>query len=118
MRRRHNERARKNKTKAIFLTQPTSHVWARPWMMLGTDLDAWYERNNVIDHFRHMHSTQEKRWNQLTEDEIDVGITIRGRRRKYNLRCYWDDVLAGHQYDCSRKSWKHNSKRKNQWKYE
>ena len=63
--------------------------------------------------FRHFRTMNEHKQNAACI--ADHGeILVRGKRRRRNLPSVWDDLpnSAWH----TRKSWKHNSKRKHQWK--
>ena len=66
--------------------------------------------------FRAISTTQERRYSCLMEDEKEYGIRVRGRRQGHSLPEAWDDYTSSACY--AYKSWKHNSKRKTQWKYE
>lgn len=61
--------------------------------------------------FRHPKTLQELKWNNAWDDE-EFAPKARGRRRKGYLPTHWDD----HRGMSAQKSWKWQSKRKNQWK--
>lgn len=69
--------------------------------------------NRRHQYFRPIHTRPEMRWNEAHCRDIDPEI-VRGRRRGRELPdSYWD--LPCSMWDTD-KSWKHNSKRKHQWK--
>jgi hypothetical protein len=69
---------------------------------------SWY--------FRGIRTANEYRQNaaHVAEYEPEYGALVRGSRRGYNLPSAWDDKPNSVWH--SRKSWKHNSKRRHQWK--
>lgn len=50
------------------------------------------------------------------DDALEQNVKIRGKRSKRMIPSNWDDIKASAYFE--RKSWKRNSKRKHQWKYE
>ena len=65
--------------------------------------------------YRHVHTRNELRYNELHRKEYRNEFqVVRGRRSRKNLPTTWSELSAD-LYD-RRKSWKHNSKRRNQWK--
>ena len=106
-----NQTKRNNKKKWL------QHAHYDPIGYYATGLD-WAEEPftwNIRCH-RRLQTNNERRQSFLTTDETDYGIRIRGRRQGRTLPNSWDDYVISEWY--SRKSWKHNSKRKKQWKFE
>lgn len=85
------------------------HPWT--WVKDAPVVD-W---DNPVRHsyFRPIHTTPEKRWNEAHLDEYGPSI-VRPRRQKRLLPdSYWDKYCNMWSTD---RSWKHNSKRRKQWK--
>lgn len=72
---------------------------------LKREIWSWY--------WRGVRTTNEIRQNAAHIAEYGETF-VRGKRRRYNIPTSWDD-RPNSQWD-TRKSWKHNSKRKHQWK--
>lgn len=75
------------------------------WRRAGT---VHNKRRHRGTYFRHMRTTQERRWAHAWDDE-EFAPSVRGKRRAKNLPSLWDDRKR-----FNTKSWK--KVRKNQWK--
>lgn len=75
--------------------------------------DGW---SNNLTHHHKCRTTNEKRWNEAHDDEYgaEYGVWTRKSRTGRNLPSLWED--PGNASWNTRKSWKHNSKRRKQWK--
>lgn len=76
----------------------------------GVELDY---RNDVMGYFRRPDTLSERRANAGIVADYGESF-VRGKRRGGNLPSAWDDLTCG--YHDKRKSWKHHSKRRKQWK--
>jgi hypothetical protein len=109
--------------KGLKLFRDYSHKWWR-----DPDYKYWWERpilppkNNknkikkrlwAASYYRTIKTTNERRQNELHQKEYGEYI-VRGKRKNKALPSSWDDRVAS-AFD-THKSWKHNSKRKHQWK--
>lgn len=75
---------------------------------------GWFRENMKINH--RTRTTQEKRWNLAHDNEYfeEYGVKSRAARCGYRLPSKWED--PGNATWGPRRSWKHHSKRKKQWK--
>lgn len=75
--------------------------------------DGW---SSNLSHHHKCRTTHEKRWNEAHDDEygVEYGLWTRKARTGRKLPSLWED--PGNASWDTRKSWKHNSKRKKQWK--
>jgi hypothetical protein len=102
-----NQKKRKNKVKDLYFEYYSAESWSR---YKYYDLDSRYR------YHRNPATSQECRNSFLTEDEVSVGVKIRGRRSASMLPTMWDDLVTT-SWNLKR-SWKKNSTRPYQWKYE
>lgn len=73
----------------------------------------WDHKNYAFGYFRSIRTLNERRANEGCITEYGTGL-VRAARNKRNLPNSWDDIYCG-AYDLTA-SWKHNSKRRKQWK--
>lgn len=107
-----NQKKKKNKTKDRFFEYYEFNNWWWNYRFADTK----YRLTSYVWQFRSPGTKQERTQTFLTEDEKSAGIRIRGKRTYRTLPTAYDDVYCTSAY--VKKSWKHNSKRKHQWKYE
>lgn len=98
---------RKNKLK---LQYHNTDCWYSSWT------NDFYYSCPAAYYFRPIRTTNERRAYFLTEDERDAGVKLRASRSIASLPDSWEDIYPS-THDV-KKSWKHNSKRRKQWKYE
>lgn len=111
---------KKNKVKNLYHVEYT-YVYDGHWWGIFRDDEEIHE-SSLIEYgwYRRVRFYPEKRdqYDYLHEDHegYEVRIHPRGKRRGKNLPDSWDDY---HNRSWGmRKSWKRNSKRKRQWKWE
>lgn len=100
---------RKNKVKKrchVYSTQPSwwSFMTSEPYFYDSTELNVYRSISNNM--------AERKDW----YNALDYGYRPRPNRSPAMLPTSWDDKGCAMWF--YRKSWKHNSKRRKQWKYE
>ena len=110
MRRQHkNHRFNKNhdKIKISYATYTHRYWWS--WKQEYIDSELFV----VCGYLRHIKTTNERRQNAAHADEYGPEL-VRGKRRGRNLPDAWEDISLNTWGQ--RKCWKHNSKRRKQYK--
>lgn len=98
---------RKNKLKEIFHEDGCYYsIWFKEYWLSSKSMYCC----------RPIRTKQERTKYIQTEDEKYYKVKYRAKRSVRGLPSNWDDIWTG--ANDVKKSWKHNSKRKRQWKYE
>lgn len=108
-----NQTKRKNKVKWFYHSYYRSSGFYNFWGVTWIDSEAWTWN---MPCFRAIKTYPERRAACLTEEEKEYGVRVRGRRQGHALPDAYDDICISAW--STQKSWKHNSKRRKQWKYE
>lgn len=109
--------ARKNKTKKLY----HEYELVEYLSFYGTRY-SFYSVNLLLDdsgYHRSVRYFPERREQHQIHEDLNgelIQVKIRGRRKGKNLPDGWDDFQNSARNE--KKSWKRNSKRKHQWKWE
>lgn len=106
-----NKNTAKNKMKRQYVIQPR-FSWS--WYCHTSLEDIYY--SDALGMFRAVRTTQAKRYSFLIDEDREHNINMRGKRSNRGIPSSWDDICVAANDET--KSWKRNSKRKKQWKYE
>jgi hypothetical protein len=97
-----------NKIKKGYFDNGERYGWRR------SHINPWHHYPYIsMGYFRAVKTQNERRQNAAIIADYGDNV-VRGRRRSKQLPSAWDDIPV-HSWDLV-KSWKHNSKRRHQWK--
>lgn len=116
-----NQSKRKNKEKEMYVEKwGSSYFWHKFGSYLDDERDKleeqWYTFGNNLYYCRYPGTMNEKRQLANATEAKEYGYCVRGRRTKRSLPSSYDDLYCDANSYAT--SWKKNSKRKNQWKYD